>query len=205
MNNSIKRFYFDNNIYNGCMIIEACLIGAVLLCAKVAGVLDMFTMFEIIIRSLLLVSLFRAHKSDNVFLMSGIAAGLLFCILYREANLVLGNLMTLSVHEFIMMGFKGSLYLCISMSILFLECIMVYNHFSINVTHINGMTKLMVNQISAFMLFVMLIVQVLSNIFLDINPWTRVYYVLATIAEGVLFVVIGHCDLIMAIDREEML
>lgn len=201
MTSSIKRFFFDEKTYSACMTLEAILICIILLCDKTAGELDLFTLFEIILRTMLLIGLYRAYKHGNMFLMSGIVAGLLFCILYREANHVLGELMTLSVDKFIMMGYKGSLYLCISMAILFLECVMVYNHFSINVKHINGITKLAVNEISTLMLFIMLGVQIFSNFFLDLNYLVILSYVCTTIAEGVLFVIIGHCDLMIAIDR----
>lgn len=201
MNSAIKRFYFDKRTFFIAMGMEAVLICAIILCTHISDTLDLFTMFEIITRTLLLVSLYRAYKKENMFIMSGLVAGLLFCILYREANHVLGDLMTLSVDKFIMMGYKGSLYLCISMAIVFLECVMVYNHFSIDVKHINGITKLAVNQLSTIMLFVMLIVQVLSNFFLDLNYWVIASYVCTTFAEGVMFIIIGHCDLIMAIDR----
>ena len=182
------------------MIAEAVLICIVLICNKAAGELNLFTMFEIILRTMLLIGLYRAYKHENMLLMSGIVAGLLFCILYRGANHVLGELMTLSVDKFIMMGYKGSLYLCISMAILFLECVMVYNHFSINVKHINGITKLAVNEISTVMLFIMLAVQIVSNFFLDLNYIVIASYVCATFAEGVLFVITTHCDLLIAID-----
>lgn len=201
MNSAVKRFYFDKRTFFISMGIEAGLICAILLCTRVSNTLDLFTFFEIITRTLLLIGLYRAYKKENMFIMSGLVSGLLFCILYREANHVLGNLMTLSVDKFIMMGYKGSLYLCISMVIVFLECVMVYNHFSIDVKHINGITKLAVNQLSTLMLFVMLTVQLFSNFFLDLNYWTIASYVCMTFAEGVMFIVIGHCDLIMAIDR----
>ena len=201
MSGSIKRFFFNEKTYFACMIAEAILIGIILICDKIAGVLDLFTMFEIFLRAMLLIGLYRAYRHGNMLLMSGIVSGLLFCILYREANHVLGNLMTLSVDKFIMMGYQGSLYLCISMAILFLECVMVYNHFFIRVHHINGITKLAVNEISTFMLFVMLAVQIFSNFFLDLNYLVIASYVCTTFAEGVLFVIVGHCDLMIAIDR----
>lgn len=78
---------------------------------------------------------------------------------------------------------------------------MVYNHFSISLHHINGITKLAVNEISTLMLFVMLAVQIFSNFFLDLNYFVIASYVCTTFAEGVLFVIIGHCDLLTAIDR----
>lgn len=183
------------------MIIEIILICIIFISDRIAGELDLFTMFEILLRTVLLIGLYRAYKHENTMLMSGIVAGLLFCILYREANHVLGDLMTLSVDKFIMMGYKGSLYLCISMTILFLECIMVYNHFSIGISHINGITKLTVNEISTLMLFIMLAIQIFSNFFLDLNYLVIASYVSATFAEGVLFVIIVHCDLLTAIDR----
>ena len=183
------------------MITETILICIILICDKVALELGLFTLFEIILRSMLLIGLYRAYRHENMFLINGIVAGLLFCILYREANHVLGELMTLSVDKFIMMGYKGSLYLCISMVILFLECVMVYNHFSINVKHINGLTKLAVNEISTVLLFIMLGVQIFSNFFLDLNYLVIASYICSTFAEGVLFVIIGHCDLMVAIDR----
>lgn len=201
MNSSIKRFFFNAKTYSICMITEIVLICVILICDKSAGELNLFTLFEIFLRTMLLIGLYRAYRRENIMLMSGIVAGLLFCILYREANHVLGDLMTLSVDKFIMMGYKGSLYLCISMTILFLECVMVYNHFSIGIHHINGITKLTVNEIATFMLFIMFIVQIFSNFFLDLNYLTIASYVCATFAEGVLFVIIVHCDLLTAIDR----
>lgn len=201
LTSSIKRFFFNEKTYLTCMIAEAVLICITLICDKVAGELNLFTLFEIILRTMLLIGLYRAYRHENMLLISGIVAGLLFCILYREANHVLGELITLSVDKFIMMGYKGSLYLCISMAILFLECVMVYNHFSISIHHINGITKLAVNEISTLMLFVMLIVQMFSNFFLDLNYLVIASYVCSTLAEGVLFVIIGHCDLMIAIDR----
>lgn len=201
MTSFIKRFFFNEKTFSTGMIVEAVLICVTLICEKTAGELDLFALFEIITRTMLLVGLYRAYRHNNIFIMSGIVAGLLFCILYREANHVLGELMTLSVDKFIMMGYKGSLYLCISMVILFLECVMAYNHFSINVKHINGITKLAVNEIATVMLFIMLFVQIFSNFFLDLNYIVIISYVCATLAEGVLFVIIGHCDLMIAIDR----
>lgn len=201
MKGSIKRFFFSEKTYFTCMIAEAVLICVTLICDKLAGELDLFTLFEIIIRSVLLIGLYRVYKRENLFSISGIVAGLLFCILYRGATHVLGELMTLSVDKFIMMGYKGSLYLCISMAILFLECVMVYNHFSVGINNINGITKLAVNEISTFMLFVMLAVQIFSNFFLDLNYLVIASYICTTFAEGVLFVIIGHCDLMIAIDR----
>lgn len=201
MGGLIKRFFFNEKTYYTFMIAEAIMICITLVCDKIANELDMFTLFEIILRTALLIGLYRAYRHGNMFIMSGIVAGLLFCILYREANHVLGELMTLSVDKFIMMGYKGSLYLCISMAILFLECVMVYNHFSISIYHINGITKLAVNEISTLMLFIMLAVQIFSNFFLDLNYLVIASYVCTTFAEGVLFVIIGHCDLMIAIDR----
>lgn len=201
LNSAIKRFYFNKKTFYVALGMEITLICITLLCTYVSDTLDLFTMFELVTRTLLLVGLYRAYMKENMFIMSGLVSGLLFCILYREANHVLGNLMTISVDKFIMMGYKGSLYLCISMVIVFLECVMVYNHFSIDVKHINGITKLAVNQLSALMLFVMFAIQLFSNFFLDLNWWTIASYVCATFAEGVMFVAIGHCDLIMAIDR----
>lgn len=201
MTSSIKRFFFDKKTYSICMIAEIILICINLVCDKASGTLDMFTMFEIVLRTMLIVGLYRAYRHENMYIMSGIVGGLLFCILYREANHVLGGLLTLSVDKFIMMGYKGSLYLCISMTILFLECVMVYNHFSISLYHINGITKLAVNEISTCLLFIMLAVQIFSNFFLDLNYLVIVSYICATFAEGVLFVIIGHCDLLIAIDR----
>lgn len=203
MKNSIKRFFFNKKTYSIGITIEAILIGVVLFFDYYAATLDMFSLFEMAIRTLLIIGLFRAYMRENLFLMNGIIAGLLFCILYREANHVLGELMTLSVDKFIMMGYRGSLYLCISMAILFLECVMVYNHFAISAHHIDGITKLAVNEISTIMLFVMLAVQILSNFFLDLNFWVIASYVCTTFAEGVLFIVIGHCDLMIAVDMEE--
>ena len=201
MTSFIKRFFFNEKTFSTCMITETILICIILICDKVALELGLFTLFEIILRSMLLIGLYRAYRHENMFLINGIVAGLLFCILYREANHVLGGLMTLSVDKFIMMGYKGSLYLCISMVILFLECVMVYNHFSINVKHINGLTKLAVNEISTVLLFIMLGVQIFSNFFLDLNYLVIASYICSTFAEGVLFVIIGHCDLMVAIDR----
>ena len=201
MTSLIKRFFFNEKTFSICMIVEAVLICVTLICDKTAGELNLFTLFEIIIRTMLLIGLYRAYRRGNIFLMSGIVAGLLFCILYREANHVLGELMTLSVDKFIMMGYKGSLYLCISMVILFLECVMAYNHFSINVKHVNGITKLAVNEIATVMLFIMLLVQIFSNFFLDLNYLVILSYICTTFAEGALFIIIGHCDLVIAIDR----
>lgn len=200
MTSFIKRFFFSEKTYSMCMIAEAVLICIVLLCNKFAGVLDLFTAFEIILRTILLIGLYRAYRKGNMILLSGIVAGLLFCILYKEANHVLGDLMTLSVDKFIMMGYKGSLYLSISMAIFFLECVMAYNHFSINIHRVKGITKLVFNEISILMLFIMLVVQILSNFFLDLNYLIIASYVCTTFAEGVLFVIIGHCDLLIAID-----
>ncbi|MDO4965844.1 MAG: hypothetical protein Q4E51_03975 [Lachnospiraceae bacterium] len=202
MRGSVKRFFFNEKTYSIGIAMEAVLIFIVLFCDNRANVLDSFSLFELILRTALLIGLYRSYRHRNIYVMSGIASGLLFCILYREANHVLGELMTLSVDKFIMMGYKGSVYLCISMTILFLECVMIYNHFSINVKHINGLTKLAVNEASTIMLFIMFTIQIFSNFFLDLNFWVIASYVCTTFAEGVLFVVIGHCDLMTAIDME---
>ena len=109
MRNAIRRFFFNENVFSGSVLIEAALIIATLICARLASSLSLYTIFEILVRSMLIMGLYRAYKKQNIFIMSGLVAGLLFCILYREANLVLGDLLSFSVDKYIMMGFKGSL------------------------------------------------------------------------------------------------
>ena len=94
---------------------------------------DSFTKFEIMVKLLTTIAMFFAFKYYNWDVAKGLMGGVLFCLMYQEAYLVLGRLWgEQDFDTYLVVGVQGSLYLAAAGMSFLMTIIITINHFIIN-------------------------------------------------------------------------
>lgn len=94
---------------------------------------DSFTRFEILVKLVTTVAMFFAFRYYNWDVAKGLMGGVLFCLMYQEAFLVLGKLWgEQDFDTYLIMGVQGSLYLAAAGMSFLMTIIITVNHFIIN-------------------------------------------------------------------------
>lgn len=94
---------------------------------------DSFTKFEILVKLLTTIAMLFAFKYYNWDVAKGLMGGVLFCLMYQEAYLVLGRLWgEQDFDTYLVVGVQGSLYLAAAGMSFLMTIIITINHFFIN-------------------------------------------------------------------------
>lgn len=94
---------------------------------------DSFTKFEILVKLLTTIAMLFAFKYYNWDVAKGLMGGVLFCLMYQEAYLVLGRLWgEQDFDTYLVVGVQGSLYLAAAGMSFLMTIIITINHFIIN-------------------------------------------------------------------------
>ena len=94
---------------------------------------DSFTKFEIMVKLITTIAMFFAFRHYNWDVAKGLMGGVLFCLMYQEAYLVLGRLWgEQDFDTYLVVGVQGSLYLAAAGMSFLMTIIITINHFIIN-------------------------------------------------------------------------
>ena len=77
-----------------------------------SGSLDPAGLFDLLMRLLLILTLFYALRTHKLFLMQAATVGLLFCMLCAQSQYALGKLANQDSETYIIMGLQGFVCLC---------------------------------------------------------------------------------------------
>ncbi|MCQ2082412.1 MAG: hypothetical protein MJZ11_12210 [Lachnospiraceae bacterium] len=138
---------------------------AVLVFSKEAAPL---TVFEKIVKLMLVISLYFAFTHYQWDMMRGIMGGILFSLMYAEGFLVLGTLWkdTASANTFLIMGVQGSLYIATESMSFLMTIIITLNHFIMNYGKRNNWRNVIFNQISILFKLLLYVFLAIINIFI---------------------------------------
>lgn len=94
---------------------------------------DSFTDFEVVVKLVTAVAMYFAFRNYNWDVAKGLMGGVLFCLMYQEAYLVLGRLWGEEDFDtYLVAGVQGSIYLAAAGMSFLMTVIITINHFFIN-------------------------------------------------------------------------
>ena len=97
-----------------------------------SGSLDPAGLFDLLMRLLLILTLFYALRTHKLFLMQAATVGLLFCMLCAQSQYALGKLANQDSETYIIMGLQGFVFLAVERMILFIQSFVCVSHFIIH-------------------------------------------------------------------------
>ncbi len=110
---------------------------------------DPFAVFELLIKLVTAVAMFLAFKYYKWDVAKGLMGGVLFCLMYQEAHLVLARLWSEQDFDvYLVAGVQGSLYLAASGMALLMTLIITINHFFINYSSHGNPKDVILNRIA---------------------------------------------------------
>lgn len=126
--------------------------------------MDYFALFEHIIKLVTTVAMFFAFKRFNWDVAKGLMGGVLFCLMYQEAYLVLARLWGEEDFDvYLVVGVQGSLYLAAAGMSFLMTVIIAINHFFINYALHGNPKNVILNRTAIIFKFAVYILLLASN------------------------------------------
>ena len=123
-----------------------------------------FTNFEILIKLLTTVAMYYAYRNFSWDVAKGLMGGVLFCILYQEAYLVLGQLWSAEDFDsYLVVGVQGSIYLAAAGMSFLMTIIIAINHFLINYARHGNPENVILNRMAISFKFVVYLLLLIAN------------------------------------------
>lgn len=147
---------------------------------------DSFETFSLLVKLATATAMFSAFRSLKWDAAKGLLGGVLFCLMYQEAHLALGNLWQEGNFDtYLVAGVQGSLFLAGAGMNLLMTVIITQNHFFINYSTRGNPKNVILNRIALVFKFAVCILLVAANSQLDFSTdlrWDHSIQYLADIA-----------------------
>ena len=168
-----------------------------------SGGIDLAGSYDLLMRLLLIVTLFYSLKKHKLFLMQAATVGLLFCMLCAQSQYALGNLASRDSETYITMGLQGFVFLAGERMILFIQSFVCVSHFIIHAARRQEAIRVSVNQVSILFLLALVIIQLLIAPVLSFEPDYVLYIWTLHLDELFIFILVACAELILMIDQRE--
>ena len=168
-----------------------------------SGGLDLAGRYDLLLRLMLVVTLFYSLKTHKLFLMQAATVGLLFCMLCAQSQYALGNLASRDSETYITMGLQGFIFLAGERMILFIQSFVCVSHFIIHAARRQEAIRVSVNQISILFLLALVIVQLIIAPALSFERDYILYIWTLHLDELFIFILVACAELILMIDQRE--
>ena len=133
---------------------------------------DVFSRFEVLIKLLTAISLYFSFRHYNWDVAKGLIGGVLFCIMYQEAYLVLAKLwQEEDFDKYLVAGVQGSIYLAAAGMSFLMTFIIMINHFIINYAKHGNPENVILNHMAIVFKFGVYVVLLVSNSMLSFAPF----------------------------------
>ncbi len=187
-----------------CILVVVTCLASVILCVR-SG--DTFAAFEWVIKFGTAVAMYLAFRYYKWDVAKGLMGGMLFCLMYQEAYLVLGRLWSEQDFDiYLVTGIQGSIYLAASGMTFLMTVIITINHFFINYASHGNPKDVILNRIAILFKFAVYILLFVANSRLGFSAgmlWKNAVGYLSDIALLLLLVTIeSQFDSFKAIRRE---
>ena len=170
---------------------------------KRSGSLDGAGLYDLLMRLLLICTLFYALKRHKLFLIQAATVGLLFCMLCTQSQYALGKLANQDSEVYIIMGLQGFVFLAVERMILFIQSFVCVSHFIIHAARRQEAVRVSLNQVSILFLLALVIVQLIIAPILTFEP-NYIYYIWTLhLDELFIFILVACAELILMIDQWE--
>ncbi|WP_155834089.1 hypothetical protein [Butyrivibrio sp. VCD2006] len=125
---------------------------------------DSFNNFEILIKLSTTIAMYLAYRNYSWDVAKGLMGGVLFCIMYQEAYLVLGKLWGEEDFDtYLIVGVQGSIYLAAAGMSFLMTIIITLNHFLINYARHGNPENVILNRMAISFKFVVYLLLLIAN------------------------------------------
>ena len=165
--------------------------------------------FEVIVKLLTVAFMYFAFRRYNWDVAKGLMGGVLFCLMYQEAYLVLARLWGEEDFDtYLVAGIQGSIYLAAAGMSFMMTIIITINHFMINYARGGNPGNVILNRMATGFKFFVYVVLIISNSMLGLAPallWENALQYLTDMAVLLLVVSIESQFDSFKVLREELL
>ncbi len=154
-------FLNEHFVAAACLFVVATGLVSMILCIREK---DSFATFEVLVKLVTAVAMYEAFRFFKWDVAKGLMGGVLFCLMYQEAHLVLGRLWSEENFDvYLVAGVQGSLYIAASGMAFLMTVIITVNHFFINYGSHGNPKDVIVNRIAILFKFAVYVLLFLSN------------------------------------------
>ncbi|MBQ7434936.1 MAG: hypothetical protein IJV51_03945 [Oscillospiraceae bacterium] len=168
-----------------------------------SGSLDPAGLFDLLMRLLLILTLFYALRTHKLFLMQAATVGLLFCMLCVQSQYALGKLANQDSETYIIMGLQGFVFLAVERMILFIQSFVCVSHFIIHAVRRQEAIRVSLNQVSILFLLTLVMIQLLIAPILTFERDSIYYIWTLHLDELFIFILVACAELVLMIDQRE--
>ena len=201
--NRYKRFFLSERTSLVAAVMALLVLPAIWFFGSRSGGLDLAGRYDLLMRLLLIVTLFWSLKKHKLFLMQAAVVGLLFCMLCAQSQYALGNLASRDSETYITMGLQGFIFLAGERMILFIQSFVCISHFIIHAARKQEAIRISVNQVSILFLLALVIIQLIIAPVLSFDPDYVLYVWTLHLDELFIFILVACAELILMIDQRE--
>ena len=162
-----KESIFLSEIFMGavCLLFAVAGLATLVLCVRQG---DSFAAFGLVVKLVTAVAMYRAFRFFKWDVAKGLMGGVLFCIMYHEAYLVLVRLLgEQDMDRYLVAGVAGSLYLAGAGMAFLMTVIITVNHFFINYSTRGSLKNMILNRIALLFKLAVYILLFAANSSLD--------------------------------------
>ena len=182
--NKLEKVFLNERFMAAvCIIMAAAGVASLVFCLREQ---DVFDIFALLIKLVTAVTMFLAFRSFKWDAAKGLMGGVLFCLMYQEANLALARLWSeQNFDAYLASGVQGSLFLAGAGMNLLMTVIITANHFFINYSTHGNPKNVILNRIALVFKLVVCILLIVTNSLLGFSSalrWTHSVQYLMDIA-----------------------
>ena len=159
--NRYKRFFLSEHTALIAALVSILLMPVIYFFGKRSGSLDGAGLYDLLMRLLLICTLFYALKRHKLFLIQAATVGLLFCMLCTQSQYALGKLANQDSEVYIIMGLQGFVFLAVERMLLFIQSFICVSHFIIHAARRQEAVRVSLNQVSILFLLALVIIQLI--------------------------------------------
>lgn len=201
--NRYKRFFLSEHTALIAALVSILLMPVIYFFGKRSGSLDGAGLYDLLMRLLLICTLFYALKRHKLFLVQAATVGLLFCMLCTQSQYALGKLANQDSEVYIIMGLQGFVFLAVERMLLFIQSFICVSHFIIHAARRQEAVRVSLNQVSILFLLALVIIQLIIAPILTFEP-NYIYYIWTLhLDELFIFILVACAELILMIDQWE--
>lgn len=201
--NRYKRFFLSEHTALIAALVSILLMPVIYFFGKRSGGLDGAGLYDLLMRLLLICTLFYALKRHKLFLIQAATVGLLFCMLCTQSQFALGKLANQDSEVYIIMGLQGFVFLAVERMLLFIQSFICVSHFIIHAARRQEAVRVSLNQVSILFLLALVIIQLIIAPILTFEP-NYIYYIWTLhLDELFIFILVACAELILMIDQWE--
>ena len=198
-----KRFFLSERTALIAAVMSVLILPVIYFFGTRSNGLELPGVYDLMLRLLLIVTLYYSLRKHKLFLMQAATVGLLFCMLCAQSQYALGNLASRASETYITMGLQGFVFLAGERMILFIQSFVCVSHFIIHAARRQEAIRVSVNQVSILFLLALVIIQLIIAPVLSFERDYILYVWTLHLDALFIFVLVACAELILMIDQRE--